>query len=87
VKDHGRGEVRRKILDAFDSLQHRVPTAYGVERRVTDAVHGRFGTHPVIQRIRILQRRGAEELGRIIDDRHGFRLNATWGSVNGAQQS
>jgi hypothetical protein len=50
-------------------------------------VDGRCGTHPVIQRVRILQRRGTEELGRMIYDRHGFRLNASGGSVNGAQQS
>lgn len=87
VIDHSRGEVRGEILDPFDGLLHRIPPAHGVEHRVSDALHRRRCAHAVIQRIRILQGPGAEELDGLIHDRHGFRLNATRGSVNGVRQS
>ena len=78
--------VGREVFDPVDRIDHRIPAAHGVELGVTDAVHRRLGAHAVVKRIWILQSLGAEELDRISQDGHPFRLDEAVSSVNSGCQ-
>ena len=71
---HGGGEVRREVLGAADGLIDRVPTTDGIEVRAADSVDRPGGTHPLVERVRILQGFGPEEVAGLANDCHIFSV-------------
>ena len=69
---HGRGQIGGEILRPAHHLVDRGSAADQMKAGAADLMHGSRGTHPVIQRIRILDGGRAEELsgGDHAGDRH-----------------
>ena len=71
---HRGGEIGREVLRPGDDLGDRGPIAHQVEAGVADPVHRPGFAQPVVERVGILDRGGAEELGGVEkQSRHAIR--------------
>ncbi|COV82318.1 Uncharacterised protein [Mycobacterium tuberculosis] len=67
---HRGGQIRGEVLRTTDGLIDSVPTAHGIEVRVSDPVDRACGAHALIQRVGVLHGFGTKERVGILGNCH-----------------